>query len=142
MASAIFFFWEKKDHLHTSLWVVTFIFLIEKFYYNLSFGVWFSQLEWVNLTDILFHQEWNDGFHRMLIHFLDKGLVNWTLCFASYLQLVSRVYKDEEELEMYIRSDTYGTCGELRWVIFRIKLKRTYSKMYFCFMFNMHVWYV
>lgn len=30
------------------------------------------------------------------------------------IKLVSRVYKDEEELEMYIRSDTYGTCGELR----------------------------
>ncbi|KAL2320738.1 hypothetical protein Fmac_029707 [Flemingia macrophylla] len=30
------------------------------------------------------------------------------------LKIVSRVYKDEEELETYIRSDAYGTCNQLR----------------------------
>ncbi|KAJ4706360.1 ABC transporter A family member 1-like [Melia azedarach] len=29
------------------------------------------------------------------------------------LKLVSRIYKDELELEAYIRSDLYGTCGEV-----------------------------
>ncbi|XP_024027117.1 ABC transporter A family member 1 [Morus notabilis] len=30
------------------------------------------------------------------------------------IKLVSRIYKDEEELEAYIRSDAYGTCIQLR----------------------------
>jgi ATP-binding cassette subfamily A (ABC1) protein 3 len=30
------------------------------------------------------------------------------------MQLVSIVYKDELELETYIRSDAYGTCSDVR----------------------------
>jgi len=30
------------------------------------------------------------------------------------MQHVSRVYKDEVELETYIRSDAYGTCNQAR----------------------------
>lgn len=34
------------------------------------------------------------------------------------MQQVSRVYKGEEELENYIRSETYGACGEVRYAVF------------------------
>lgn len=37
---------------------------------------------------------------------------NWIS--MSYVQLVSRIYKDELELETYIRSDLYGTCSQVK----------------------------
>lgn len=32
----------------------------------------------------------------------------------SCLQLISRVYKDEIELESYLRSDFYDTCNQVK----------------------------
>lgn len=30
------------------------------------------------------------------------------------MQVVHKIYKDEEELETYIRSDVYGACSHIR----------------------------
>ncbi|PON86894.1 ABC transporter A, ABCA [Trema orientale] len=43
-----------------------------------------------------------------------KTMINLMSIKFPLLQLVSRVYKDEQELETYIRSDDYGICSQIR----------------------------
>uniref|UniRef100_A0A803P6X4 ABC transporter domain-containing protein n=1 Tax=Cannabis sativa TaxID=3483 RepID=A0A803P6X4_CANSA len=43
-----------------------------------------------------------------------KTMINIMSIKFPLLQLVSRVYKDEEELETYIRSDNYAICSQIR----------------------------
>ncbi|XP_050384666.1 ABC transporter A family member 1 isoform X4 [Argentina anserina] len=42
-----------------------------------------------------------------------RSMINMMSIIFPLLQRVSRIYKDEEELEAYIRSDLYGTCNQI-----------------------------
>lgn len=51
----------------------------------------------------------------------------WCLGFIL-LQLVTRVYEDEDALETYIRSDLYAAYDQTKWVIFPFILEYTMYK--------------
>lgn len=53
--------------------------------------------------------------------------LRWCLGFIL-LQLVTRVYEDEEALETYIRSDLYAAYDQTKWVIFPFILEYTMYK--------------
>ncbi|XP_048142031.1 LOW QUALITY PROTEIN: ABC transporter A family member 1 [Rhodamnia argentea] len=42
-----------------------------------------------------------------------RRMIDWMSIKFPLLKLVHKIYKDEEELETYIRSDIYGTCSEI-----------------------------
>ncbi|KAF9597369.1 hypothetical protein IFM89_017715 [Coptis chinensis] len=68
------------------------------------------------------------SFDQILVSLMDKGeylafapeseetetIINIISLNFPLLKVVSRVYKDEQEMENYIRSDLYGACDQLR----------------------------
>ncbi|KAL3755279.1 hypothetical protein ACJRO7_002345 [Eucalyptus globulus] len=43
-----------------------------------------------------------------------RMMINWMSIKFPLLKLVHKIYKDEEELETYIRSDIFGTCSQIK----------------------------
>ncbi|KAF8043952.1 hypothetical protein BT93_A2052 [Corymbia citriodora subsp. variegata] len=42
-----------------------------------------------------------------------RMMINWMSIKFPLLKHVHKIYKDEEEIETYIRSDIYGTCSQI-----------------------------